>query len=186
MLTRPNCEVLDMGVARPPEALERVRRCRRRGRRRHHIGRRLGRRGRLRQAVGQAGRDPVLKIARSRAVPCLRASAARTFRPAGQLVAGMVTFTVRAGRDTHAAAPRGAAANVQGEIERAIRKVLVALSFSAASSRRTAAAATRCAHDRRPGLRHSVVDVAGELFHRPVGDIACAAGISSMFNCSRG
>ena len=89
MLTRLNCEILDMGVVPDvPELLERAfAGAARNGGRRHHIGRRFGRRSRLRQgAARQARRSAVLEDC-DEAGPAarIRPHRRRAFlRPAGQ------------------------------------------------------------------------------------------------------
>ena len=89
MLTRLNCDIVDMGVVprRARGARARVRHRRRERRRRHHVGRRLGGRSRLRQAAArQAGRSAVLED-RDEAGPAARLRQDRQralLRPAGQ------------------------------------------------------------------------------------------------------
>ena len=91
-----SCDLLDMGVVPDvPEALERRSPRRGRGRRRHHIRRRVGRRGRFRQAAaGQTGRGAVLEDRDEARSPLAygRIGSAHFFGLPGNPVSVMVTF----------------------------------------------------------------------------------------------
>ncbi len=155
MLTRLGCDVLDMGVV--PTCAKRSSACadrsRRHGRRGHHVRRRFGRRGGLRQGIARQARRSAVLENRDEAGPTagVRPHRQRAFlRPAGQSGFGDGdVLRIRAGRIARAAGSsrvdRGAA-DLPGAAHRARQENAgTEPNSSAACSRRTATGDSPCA-----------------------------------------
>ena len=173
MLTRLDCEIIDMGVVPDvPDALERAFAT---AAANADVvitsgGVSVGEADYVKQLLDKLGEVLFWKIAMKPGRPLAygKIGSAHFFGLPGNPVSVMVTFyqfvrdalLVLQGRRDVAPMPM-----FKATLAAPIRKVPGAPSSSAASWRR-AAGGCDGAHDRRPGLRHPVVDVAGELLHR--------------------